>query len=671
YMLSEEDRNMEYIHFELHVELCDGNIKSEGLNVHIAPLAEIEPLNDTSYCLGSQMLLTPEVSNYSSLLWSSDGGGFFTNPSSLNPYFILNENQYFGQENVSITLTAYSQNPCDLVVQSMIVAIIPEVEIEFPNSFIEICETQNQLEITADVSNTDAIFWSSSSDGEFVDENIASTVYFLNQQDVQNGSVVLNCQATGECGLVTEEITVIIHSLVDVTISEDVLTVCESQSVVQVSAQVNNFTSVVWTTSGTGSYNDPTALSCLYSFSEQDIQFGSVVLSCIAYGESCEMNADTANILITFQKEASLDIESEFTVCPFSFSTDEIVNQCEDYSELLWSTNGTGIFENEANVNAIYTPSVQDLNQGGVNLTLTVYPNGPCEDTLAQSCHISFFEEPIFGIEASNSTVCEGDTIVVNAVMSNCMTVDWFSNTSEICFEEHSTYCCYVPSLNDAANGYVEISLLVQANNECYGDSVVSTIIDINVLPEIPQTPTGPESLCMGEVDSSDFFTSISNGAISYIWNLEPDNAGGFIGNTEDSVISVLWNEDYFGEYFIAVSALNDCGENVSSGSLQGVIHENPYPQIIANPGSLVEAGDSIVLSVGEIDLSSFLWHPVMLDLPMITVDSSEHSNWVKHYMVDVFDQFGCVGHDSIDVYFDLNLDVNPMLPDGSGCGIF
>ncbi|MCS6934858.1 MAG: PKD domain-containing protein [Chitinophagales bacterium] len=49
-----------------------------------------------------------------------------------------------------------------------------------------------------------------------------------------------------------------------------------------------------------------------------------------------------------------------------------------DYNSVLWTTSGTGTFNNPSLVNPTYTPSFADVANGSVTLTLTATGNGPC-----------------------------------------------------------------------------------------------------------------------------------------------------------------------------------------------------------------------------------------------------------------------------------------------------
>ncbi|MCX6235455.1 MAG: C25 family cysteine peptidase [Bacteroidetes bacterium] len=58
--------------------------------------------------------------------------------------------------------------------------------------------------------------------------------------------------------------------------------------------------------------------------------------------------------------------------------------QCQatvtNYTTLLWTTSGTGTYNNDKLINPVYYPSQQDFNNGSVILSLTAYSNLPCGD---------------------------------------------------------------------------------------------------------------------------------------------------------------------------------------------------------------------------------------------------------------------------------------------------
>lgn len=48
------------------------------------------------------------------------------------------------------------------------------------------------------------------------------------------------------------------------------------------------------------------------------------------------------------------------------------------YKSVLWKTNGSGTFDDDKKLDAVYTPSKKDIEGGGLSLEFTVIPQGVC-----------------------------------------------------------------------------------------------------------------------------------------------------------------------------------------------------------------------------------------------------------------------------------------------------
>lgn len=89
-------------------------------------------------------------------------------------------------------------------------------------------------------------------------------------------------------------------------------------------------------------------------------------------------------------------------------------------------------------------------------------------------------------------------------------------------------------------------------------------------------TPTGDESVCAGE--ESQYTTDGATDAESYIWTLNPPEAGTISGTTVDA--TVQWSVSYTGVATITVQGINDCGDGTVSDALEITLNEIPQPVI-------------------------------------------------------------------------------------------
>ena len=61
---------------------------------------------------------------------------------------------------------------------------------------------------------------------------------------------------------------------------------------------------------------------------------------------------------------------SDATIC--NGDTYTLTGSASNYTDILWTTSGTGTFNNPNTTNPIYTPTIADFNSGGVTLSLTI-----------------------------------------------------------------------------------------------------------------------------------------------------------------------------------------------------------------------------------------------------------------------------------------------------------
>lgn len=86
--------------------------------------------------------------------------------------------------------------------------------------------------------------------------------------------------------------------------------------------------------------------------------------------------------------------------------------------------------------------------------------------------------------------------------------------------------------------------------------------ITITSVPTTAATPSGPVSVDLLNTAQSNYSTTGSSGATSYVWEITPSNAGSIEGN--GTTATVTW-DSFAGNAEVRVMAVNDCGEAVWS----------------------------------------------------------------------------------------------------------
>jgi hypothetical protein len=106
----------------------------------------------------------------------------------------------------------------------------------------------------------------------------------------------------------------------------------------------------------------------------------------------------------------------------------------------------------------------------------------------------------------------------------------------------------------------------VRAEGTCNVTAMVTTIVTINPLPLQPATPSGPDTLCQNNMNTS-YITAGASGATSYVWTIDPPEAGTISGT--GTTATVDWSASYYGTVSITVTGVNIAGSGPASAPLE------------------------------------------------------------------------------------------------------
>jgi len=151
----------------------------------------------------------------------------------------------------------------------------------------------------------ESIEWTTSGDGSFDDPSAEQPVYYMGDNDMEQGEVVLTMHVTGSSDEMTDEMTITINEMPSASMPAE-MEVCAQEELNLESVEAENYASVQWTTSGTGSFEDATMLHTLYHPSEDDAAAGSVTLTLTAQGmEACDDVTEEMTVNINTIPEAA------------------------------------------------------------------------------------------------------------------------------------------------------------------------------------------------------------------------------------------------------------------------------------------------------------------------------------------------------------------------------
>lgn len=149
-------------------------------------------------------------------------------------------------------------------------------------------------------TNAASTLWMTAGDGSFADPNQATTTYTCGANDIANGSVVLSFKSQGYlgCNEATDDLTLIVHSQPEVYAGADSV-ICTNWFPFACNPTLIDGNNPIWTTTGDGTFDDPTQLAAHYSPGTTDLAVGkvSLILSADAFAPCTGNVSDTVEFV--------------------------------------------------------------------------------------------------------------------------------------------------------------------------------------------------------------------------------------------------------------------------------------------------------------------------------------------------------------------------------------
>nr|WP_294775004.1 LamG-like jellyroll fold domain-containing protein [uncultured Flavobacterium sp.] len=415
------------------------------------------------------------ATNYATVTWSSNGTGTFTDVNSLTTCTYTPSAADIATGNVTLTLTA--SNPgCADATSNKTLTLVKAAEVN-SGTALSTCSTNGAVNITAGsfAANYQTVTWSSNGTGTFTDVNsLTACTYTPSADDITAGSVTLTLTATGNtpCGDASSSKTLTISSPMTVSAGEDTNT-CSSSGAINIvgDSTASNYTTVTWTTSGTGVLTDANSMTtCTYEPSPADTASGSVTLTLTVSNDGCTSVSSTK--LVTFAVDAIANSGTPINICYDVASNPVNITagaSASNYTTIEWSSNGTGTFSDADSLTlATYTPSPADIAQGIVTISLTAYGNFPCSSVNSRKQLI--FRNPTTAVAGDDFITCATSSainITDGSDATNQTMVTWTSSgTGTFANANSLTSCTYSPSAADIDAGFVILTLSA-SNSGC------------------------------------------------------------------------------------------------------------------------------------------------------------------------------------------------------------
>lgn len=442
--------------------------------------------SDDDFCAsGSYSLDQATAANFESVFWSTSGNGYFNNPDLVNPNYFPGSND-ISTGTVQLTLSGFSFNPCTLIdidQLSLSLTASPEANAG-PNTTI--CDTQNHHIQYASAQNFSSILWETSGDGTFSNQGIQNPVYYPGQNDISSGSAVLTLNVTGNdpCNFVLSDQHTLIIQKSPAAVAGNDASICQTENYQLQNISVNNYSSILWETSGDGQFSNASTQNPIYYPGNNDISFGEVELTITANGiNPCNFSVSDSQIL-SIQTSPLANAGNNSTIC--ETSTHQIQNtSAQNFSSIAWITSGDGTFSNTGIQNPVYSPGALDKFLGYANLTMNVTGINPCDFTTSDQKTLTIQKIPVANA-GSNATICEtGNYYIQNATAQNFSNLLWETSGDGTFNNSGISKPTYYPGGSDIIVGNVELTLTANAVSPCNISDVDNKILYIQKKPTV------------------------------------------------------------------------------------------------------------------------------------------------------------------------------------------
>jgi len=292
----------------------------------------------------------------------------------------------------------------------------------------------------------------------------------------------------------------------------DDVSTCELDPV-QMNGSANYYGSVMWYTSGDGTFDDPTSLTANYTPGTGDMTSESADLTLVAYAipPDTDTVADTTHLSVLLHAIAVAGPDS--IICEDgTFGTQATAPNAGTF---LWVTGGDGSFDYPDSLDAIYTPGTTDLVNDSVVLSLTAYSVAPCLSDSTDELVLSFQTLPD-AYAGVDDTICENDVYQLSGTANFYNSVLWTTGGDGSFDYPDSLNPEYTPGTNDISNGSVTLTLTANAQTPCTVDSVDNMILSIDLRPVVD---AGPDTTVQySTVATLTGTSSGGSGSLSYQW---------------------------------------------------------------------------------------------------------------------------------------------------------
>ena len=478
------------------------NAESDMFQLTIVDAPIVNAGTDGTVCANNAVItLSGTVTNAGGGSWSG-GLGSYGDANSLNTTYQPSSAE-ITNGTVTLFLTSTVNGTCNSV-QDDVTFVITTAPTAFAGLDKTVCANSLEVNLTGILTIATQATWSGGLGIYNPDENTLITTYTPHASEIlaQTVSLVLTTVDNGLCNAVTDTIDILIEASPIVEAGIDIHT-CYNNSIAALSGTITNAIGGTWS-GGSGGYNPSvTDLNADYSPSSAEITAGTVKLYLTSTGNgTCVSEIDSVRIII--DPKPIVDAGTDITVC--ANNADAVLNGYIDVATGGIWTGGLGVFDPSNTVlNATYTPTLDEINNGFADLILTTTGNDNC---LSENDVVRVIYTTAPTADAGlDFEVCENNNqIDLNGIVTVATGGVWSGGLGTYNPDSISLITSYTPTAAEITNGSIILTLTTTGNSACLA---VSNNVEITINPS-PTVEAGNNiDVCVDNL-SADLSGSVS-----------------------------------------------------------------------------------------------------------------------------------------------------------------
>jgi gliding motility-associated-like protein len=422
--------------------------------------------------------------------WSGGLGQFIPNPNSLTVTYIPTQGE-IASGTLTLVLTSTGNGSCNPVTDNVAITFTAAPTADAGPDQV-VCANNPAAALNGSYAVAAGAIWSGGNGTYAPNNTTLNAVYTPSAAEVAAGFVNLTLTTTGNgnCVAVSDQMTIFISPAPQVSAGTDI-TACQNNPNVTLNGIVLNAGGGVWS-GGLGSYiPSNTVLNAQYIPSASEIAAGEANLTLTSTGNgSCIASAD--QVKITFNPSPVANANVDQTVCANN-NVVTLNGQVSNAGGGLW-TGGLGIFSpNNSILNATYTPSQTEINNGYAVLVLTTTQNGVCL-AVSDTMRVYYTPAPVANAGV-DFTVCSNNTTAqLNGSVSVATGGIWSGGSGSFVPNNNTLNAQYIPTATEVQNGLFQLTLTTTGNGSC---NAVSDQVQIFII-QPPIVIAGPDqSVCV------------------------------------------------------------------------------------------------------------------------------------------------------------------------------